>query len=650
MPQSPFRPTTVAGSVALMGGTLLVAVLACICAAMTSMLIGGAQERTVAWVDARVESVAQALDTNDQTARLLIERFAKVFGDQFGRNFTLDEAGGRLMQLGIALNGYNNPCDKFLDFTGGNAAVLMLQGNRFVAVSSSLKDGKGERALDMVVAAEHPAYAALMRGQTYVGRTTLYGRSYVIRLQPVHDLQEKIVGALFVAFDLSEFDRDIDRLVSGTHFFDTGGVYVIDAGRGDDRAVVAAPAALRGHGLGAGAGAGAGRSVLAAIRAAGPGTELRDFKAQLGAAGDGRFAVARQSRATGFWVVGEVSRAEATRSQWRTILPFLGLLAVATAGIVAALHALIRRRVARPIHEVTVALDAVAAGDLSRPVAALGNDEIATMLRAVERLRERFVGMLGEVRSAADMVATASSQVAAGNQDLSRRTEQTAARLQQAASAMDVIDGNFRDSAETSRTASTLASTAAGAAGRGMTAVEDMVGRMDRLSASSRRIAEIVGVIDSLAFQTNILALNAAVEAARAGESGRGFAVVAGEVRTLARRCATAAKEIRELIDTSVADIRGGSDIANVVGGRMRDIVTNVQQVNTSLAEIATGVSAQSDGLGGVARSVLVLDRMTQENAALVEESAAAAESLSSQAERLVRVVAVFKLEEGLAC
>jgi len=647
MLKTPFRrPTTIAGSVALMGGTLLVAVLACICAAMTAMLIGGAQERTVAWVDARVESVAQALDTNDRTARLLIERFAKVFGDQFGRNFTLDEAGGRLMQLGIALNGYNNPCDKFLDFTGGSAAVLMLQGNRFVAISSSLKDDKGERALDIVVGAEHPAHAALTHGQTYVGRTTLHGRSYVIRLQPVHDLQEKIVGALFVAFDLSEFDRDIDRLVSGTHFFDSGGVYVVDAGRGDDRAVVAAPAALRGHGLAAGA----GRSVLAALRAAGPGTELRDFKAQLGAAGDERFAVARQSKATGFWVVGEVSRAEATRSQWRAILPFLGLLAVATAAIVAALHALIRRRVARPIHAVTVALEAVAAGDLSRPVATAGNDEIATMLRGVERLRERFVGMLGEVRSAADMVATASSQMAAGNQDLSRRTEQTAARLQQAANAMDVIDGNFRDSAETSRTASTLASTAAGAAGRGMTAVEDMVGRMERLSASSRRIAEIVGVIDSLAFQTNILALNAAVEAARAGESGRGFAVVAGEVRTLARRCATAAKEIRELIDTSVADIRGGSDIANVVGGRMRDIVANVQQVNTSLAEIATGATAQSDGLGGVARSVLVLDRMTQENAALVEESAAAAESLNSQAERLVRVVAVFKLEEGLAC
>jgi len=235
MPKSPFRrPTTIAGSVALMGGTLLVAVLACICAAMTAMLIGGAQERTVAWVDARVESVAQALDTNDQTARLLIEKFAKVFGDQFGRNFTLDEAGGRLMQLGIALNGYNNPCDKFLDFTGGNAAVLMLQGSRFVAISSSLKDDKGERALDIAVGAEHPAHAALMRGQTYVGRTTLHGRSYVIRLQPVHDLQDKIVGALFVAFDLSEFDRDIDRLVSGTHFFDSGGVYVVDAGRGDD--------------------------------------------------------------------------------------------------------------------------------------------------------------------------------------------------------------------------------------------------------------------------------------------------------------------------------------------------------------------------------------------------------------------------------
>jgi methyl-accepting chemotaxis protein len=649
MPNRHFlRPTTVAGTVALMGGTLLAAVLACICAAMTAMLIGSAQERTVAWVDARIESIAQALDTNDRTARLLIERFAKVFGDQFGRNFTLDEAGGRLMQLGIALNGYDSPCDKFLDFTGGSAAVLMRQDNRFVAISSSLKNAKGERALDMVVAAGHPAYAALLRGETFVGRSTLYERPYVIRLQPVHDLQDKIVGALFVAFDLSEFDRDIDRMVAATRFFDSGGVYVIDAGRGDDHATLVAPAARRGRGLD-GVAAGAGRSVLAALRAAAPGAELVDFKAQLGSAGDRRFAVARQSKATGFWVVAEVSRAEASRSQWQAILPFLGLLALATAGIVAALHALIRRRVGRPLQDDTLALDAVASGDLSRPVATARNDEIGTMLHAVEQLRERFVGMLGEVRSAADLVATASSEVAAGNQDLSRRTEQTAARLQQATAAMDIIHDNFRNSAETSRAASALASTAAGAAGRGMAAVEEMVTRMDRLSAGSRRIAEIVGVIDSLAFQTNILALNAAVEAARAGESGRGFAVVAGEVRTLAQRCATAAREIRALIDASVADIRGGSDIADVVGGRMRDIVSNVHQVNTSLAEIATGVGEQSQGLGDVAGSVVVLDKMTQENAALVEESAAAAESLSSQAERLVCVVSVFKLEAGHA-
>jgi methyl-accepting chemotaxis protein len=643
MPPRPFpRPSTVAGAVAWTGGTLLVAVLAGICAVMTAMLIGSAHERTVAWADARVESIAQALDTNDRTARLLIERFAKVFGDQFGRNFALDEAGGRLMQLGIALNGHDGPCDKFTEFTGGSAAVLMRQGDRFVAISSSLKDGKGERALDMVIAAGHPAHAALLRGETFVGRTTLHERPYVIRLQPVHDLQDKIVGALFVAFDLSDFDREIDRMVSGTHFFDSGGAYVVDAAGGDDHAVVVAPAARRGRGLEA------GRTVLAAIRGAAPGTELADFKAQLGSAADRRFGVARQSKATGFWVVGEVSRAEATRSQWRAILPFLGLLLVAAGGIVAALHALIRRRVAAPIHDVTVALDAVAAGDLSRPVCAVRDDEIGTMLRAVERLRERFVGMLGEVRSAADMVATASSQVAAGNQDLSRRTEQAAARLQHATAAMGLIHDNVRHSAETSRAASALASTAAGAAGRGMTAVEDMVTRMDRLSAGSQRIAEIVGVIDSLAFQTNILALNAAVEAARAGESGRGFAVVAGEVRNLAQRCATAAREIRELIDASVADIRGGSDIANLVGGRMRDIVTNVHQVNTSLAEIATGVKEQSEGLGDVAGSVVVLDKMTQENAALVEESAAAAESLSSQAERLVGVVAIFKLEEGL--
>src|SRR5438105_925292 len=210
---------SVARRITLIGGALLLAVLAGICAVMTVMLSKRAQERTVSWVDAKVESVAQAVDAYDQTAKLLVERFFKVFGDQFGKNFALDEANGRIMQLGIALNDYHNPCDKFTDFTGGAAAVLMKRGGNFVAVSTSLKDAKGERAVGMLVDANHPAHAALLRGQPYLGRAALYGRSFITRLQPVRDLQDQVVGALFVAFDLTEFDRSLEQMVTGSRFF-----------------------------------------------------------------------------------------------------------------------------------------------------------------------------------------------------------------------------------------------------------------------------------------------------------------------------------------------------------------------------------------------------------------------------------------------
>ena len=176
---------SVARRITLFGGAFLLAVLAGICAVMTVMLSKRAQERTVSWVDARVEAVAQAMDAHDQTAKLLVERFFKVFGDQFGKNFALDEANGKIMQLGIALNEYHNPCDKFTEFTGGSASVLMKRGKAFVTASTSLKDAKGERAMGMLVDSTHPAYAALLRNQPYVGRATLHGRSFITRKSSV---------------------------------------------------------------------------------------------------------------------------------------------------------------------------------------------------------------------------------------------------------------------------------------------------------------------------------------------------------------------------------------------------------------------------------------------------------------------------------
>src|SRR5574341_1749840 len=324
MHPTPNHPTraVLARKITLIGGALLLAVLAGICAVMTVMLSKRAQERTVSWVDAKVESVARAVDAYDQTAKLLVERFFKVFGDQFGKAFALDEANGRLLQLGIALNDYHNPCDKFTEFTGGAAAVLMKRGSDFVAVSSSLKNEKGERAVGMLVDAAHPAHAALLRGQPYLGRTTLNGRPFITRLQPVRDLQEHVVGALFVAFDLSEFDRSLEQMVEGARFFETGGAYVVDPRGGDAKqAVLVLPPELRGRRLAEVASAGAGPDLLTALQASVPGAALRGLPPVLRPSATDRFAVARPSATTGWWVVGEVSGDEAMQAQWRTLAP-----------------------------------------------------------------------------------------------------------------------------------------------------------------------------------------------------------------------------------------------------------------------------------------------------------------------------------------
>jgi len=636
--------SSVARRITLIGGAFLLAVLAGICAVMTVMLSKRAQERTVSWVDAKVESVAQAVDAYDQTAKLLVDRFFKVFGDQFGKNFALDEANGRILQLGIALNDYHNHSDKFTEFTGGAAAVLMKRGDTFTAVSTSLKNDKGERAVGMLVDATHPAHASLLRGQPYLGRATLYGRPFITRLQPVRDLQDKVVGALFVAFDLTEFDRSLEQMVAGARFFDSGGVYVLDPRGGDAKqAVLMLPPALRGRKLADVAGA--GPELLAALRASKPGVELSGVRPVLQPSGSDRFAVARPSAGTGWLVVGEVSGREAMQQQWATLLPFLAMFGVAALALCAGQYVLIRRWVGKPLQLLTSSLDQVADGDLSTAVPSGRNDEIGSMMSGVERLRLRFIEMLGSVRASAGAISLASTEIAKGNQDLSRRTEEAAARLQQTTSAMEQAYGNVREAADATRTADGLATSASEAAERGGQAVRDVVQKMGSITTSSKRIAEITGVIDAIAFQTNILALNAAVEAARAGDSGRGFAVVASEVRSLAQRSAAAAKEIKDLIAGSVDEVRAGSLVADAASERMEEILTGVRRLNATLGTITASTGEQTEGLGHINQSVATLDRMTQQNAALVEQSAAAADSLKGQAAALVDAVAQFRLE-----
>jgi len=336
------------------------------------------------------------------------------------------------------------------------------------------------------------------------------------------------------------------------------------------------------------------------------------------------------------------AQAVGRRAEW--LLGLLSLLAIAAA---AAFSWSIGRSLTQALGAVAADADRMASGDMSVPVTVEGRDEVAEVQQALARMQQALGTLVGEVRTSTEGMATASAEIATGNQDLSVRTEQTASNLQQAASSLEEITGTVAQTADSARTANQLAASASTAARRGGEVVSQVVSTMDDIQSSSRRIADIIGTIDGIAFQTNILALNAAVEAARAGEQGRGFAVVASEVRSLAQRSAEAAREIKTLIGASVEKVENGTRLVGEAGGAMGEIVSGVQRVTDVIGEISAATNEQTSGLRQVNEAVARLDEMTQQNAALVEQSAAAAQSMAEQSRRLTSVIGSFKTGSG---
>jgi methyl-accepting chemotaxis protein len=335
--------------------------------------------------------------------------------------------------------------------------------------------------------------------------------------------------------------------------------------------------------------------------------------------------------------------AESAAANSQTLLVFGIALAIAALIVVPTTLANMTS-ICRPLDRARELADAIAEGDLTRAVHDEGRDELARLMRSLGGMQGSLNRIVSEVRSSTDSIGTASTQIASGNQDLSGRTEQAASSLQETAASMDQLSSTVRQSADAARQASEMATANAQVAARGGQVVGQVVATMQDIQASSQKIGDIIGVIDGIAFQTNILALNAAVEAARAGEQGRGFAVVAGEVRSLAQRSAEAAKEIKSLIGASVDKVHTGTELVAQAGSTIGEIVDNAQKISTFIADITTAAQEQSQGIGQVNAAVGQLDQMTQQNAALVEESAAAAQSLREQASRLAEVVHVFRV------
>ena len=343
---------------------------------------------------------------------------------------------------------------------------------------------------------------------------------------------------------------------------------------------------------------------------------------------------------------GLVQQAEARAARTLAVTGAVTLLAVAAA---VALTWTVVRAISQPLGDAAALAGRLAEGDLTQRAAAQSADATGRVLAALDQVVGNLGHLVKDIRGTADQISTASSEIASGNSDLSARTEGTASALQQAAASMEELAQTLRGSAESAREADRLARDAARIAHEGGTVVGEVVASMEAINTQARRIADIIGTIDGIAFQTNILALNAAVEAARAGEQGRGFAVVAGEVRTLAQRSAEAAREIKSLIGASVEKVETGTRLVGEAGGAMEEIVSGVRRVTDVIGEISAATTEQSGGLRQVNEAVAQLDQMTQQNAALVEESAAAAQSMAEQSKRLTGVVGRFRVDGVVA-
>ncbi|MBG6077591.1 methyl-accepting chemotaxis protein [Polaromonas sp. CG_9.11] len=637
------RTMTIKASAAIFLGMALLLVL-------FYALVSSQQQRSASqYTNAKAESIARSLDVFDQTMKLTAENAFSVFRRQFGAVLALEDADkGSLSNYGTLINDNTTEVDSFAStFAGGNATVFVVHGEDFRRIATSVKKENGERAVGTLLDRKSAAYALLRTGKKFVGRVVLFGRPFMTVYMPVRDASDKVVAVLYIGLDISGQEASMADAVNKYQIFDSGGLYVINPGSAP------AEASLVFHRKAAG-------KKLAEILP----VDSANWLARL-QGGDGRwldkapavldplrsgsyFASVSKSEATGWLVVAEVPADEALAALYRE-MGFLGGAFVLAVVMMAIALAIMIRRAVKPLQRISERLEAIGQGDLSQPVLSDRSDEIGVISRSVEFMRNSLVDIVGNVRQGTDTIATASSQIAAGNQDLSSRTEQQASSLEETAASMEELTSTVKQNADNARQANQLAVSASSVAVRGGAVVSQVVDTMSAINASSKKIVDIIGVIDGIAFQTNILALNAAVEAARAGEQGRGFAVVAAEVRNLAQRSAAAAKEIKVLIGDSVDKVEEGSKQVAEAGKTMDEIVGSVRRVTDIMAEIQAASQEQTQGIEQVNQAITQMDQVTQQNAALVEEAAAAAQSLQEQAGGLSQVVSVFQLESGHA-
>lgn len=616
-----------------------------------------AEEEAVLNVTEKSRLFRTTVEVLDQSLRTQVGAYTKVFADSLRGEFAVDPANmvdvaGKQVSVmtldGKAVNLDFGIPDAFTAQTGAYATIFVRQGDDFFRVTTSHKKEDGKRAIGTALDHAHPAYKVLLDGQSYAGSASLFGGQYMTRYTPIVDTAKKVIGVLYVGINFTDSMRLLGEGIKSIKLGSEGGFYVLNARPGKELGKALVHRQQEGANL-LDARDETGQPYVqtmltqanGVLRYAEAGKEGRDARVRIAA-----FSTVKDWK---LLIVGDAYLDEVTAgaTRQRNQAALMGLLMVLI--VTAMLYFIVRKLVVQPFGNALRAVETVGSGNLTGRVQITSQDESGRLLASVQSMTDRLASVVTEVRSGTDAITSISADVAAGNMELSSRTEQQAAALEQTASSMEQMNASVRHNAENALHAQALSRDASNTARIGGSAVEQVVAKMDAISASARRIADITSVVDGIAFQTNILALNAAVEAARAGEHGRGFAVVATEVRTLAQRSSAAAKEIKQLINESLDQVSSGTQLARSAGDTMRDVVGAIIKANEVIDEISAATQEQATGIDQINRAVAQLDQVTQQNAALVEEAASAAQTMKGEAQRLAQVVEFFVVDPAPA-
>lgn len=602
----------------------------------------------------RSEIMMDMIQASDKDLRTRAQHYSKAFRQNLNGeialvpDFWVDLAGHQTPAMlinGNLINGQTHLVDSMASMTGARFTVFAKQGDEFYRVSTSLLDDKGARSVGTKLDKSTPAYKSAIQGKPYTGLVRLFGKEYMSHYEPLYNAKKEMIGMTLSGMDFSDLMSEYKQAISNLKIEETGYYFVVNSDKtSPEYGNVVLPPSLEGVNM-LNVTDNDGNLMIRDMLEKEKGVMSYVWSSPETGEAEPREKIAAYVTIPEWnWMIGGGTSLSEFTGHVSDMIKLFAALGLAGLIAVSALWlALIRKMVSKPIHEVIDAADAIAAGDLTGRIRSQRTDEIGHLVAAINQINDGITSAVNSVRENAQAVAGASTQMANSNAELSARTESQAAALTQTAASTEEMEATVKQNADNAQAANQLANQAADVVKRGSDVVGVAVDTMQGIHQSSKKIEEIVGVIDSIAFQTNILALNAAVEAARAGEQGKGFAVVASEVRNLSARSAAAAKEIKDLIQDSVSRVEQGTLQVNEVGATMQDIMQSITRVNDIMGEISTASNEQSDGVGQIAQAISQIDGVTQQNVSQVEQMSQATQQLRDQAEALVNAVAAFK-------